>query len=290
MSIRVGGIYDRIHRDNDIESGAFLQVNCCGIYERATENSGILRPNGRSDYQLILIADGSAVFFHSGREITLASNEMLLIPPGVRNDYHYSNDVHAMWIHFTGTAVPALLAEYDLDPFTCYGISGTGPFFALADQIIREFRLRHVGYANNCSGLLLQMLTLAKRRIDAEYEAEKRRQSLDLTPVIEDMKTHFDESRDISVYAKMCSVSVSHFTHCFTKEFGVPPIKYLFSIRIEQAKYLLAETRLPVHEVASSVGFEDPLYFSRIFKKHIGIPPGQYRRMWHEKLSAQKNP
>lgn len=179
---------------------------------------------------------------------------------------------------------------YDLDPFTCYGISGTGPFFALADQIIREFRLRHVGYANNCSGLLLQMLTLAKRRIDAEYEAGKRRQSLDLTPVIEDMKTHFDESRDISVYAKMCSVSVSHFTHCFTKEFGVPPIKYLFNIRIEQAKYLLAETRLPVHEVASSVGFEDPLYFSRIFKKYIGIPPGQYRRMWHEKLSAQKNP
>lgn len=287
MPIKIGGLYDRSQRDNDIKANTFLQVNCCGIYEKALENRRTFRPNGRQDYQLILIEDGNALFHRNSHKLTLKSREMLIIPPGECNDYQYSEDVFAMWIHFSGTAIASLLNDYAMAPFTCYRVGSTSHFFVLAEQIIREFQLQHVGYANNCNGLLLQLLTLAKRRIDTEADKKKQPFPLDLSNVLEDMKTNFSQYRDISVYAKMCNISQSHFIHNFTRQIGMSPYKYLSTIRIDQAKYLLNQTDLSIRDISENVGFDDPLYFSKFFRKQTGVSPKQYRSQ-QEKLRLKE--
>ena len=60
---------------------------------------------------------------------------------------------------------------------------------------------------------------------------------------------------------------------------GVPPCKYLTSIRINKAKELLESTDCPVSEIGSIIGYENPLYFSRIFKKQTGLSPAAYRKV-----------
>ena len=278
MALKSGGIYNMLERDNDIESKDFLQVNSCGIYEQTVENAITVRPLGRKDYQMIIIAKGGAVFLHHGKEIILSGGEMILIPPFVRNEYRYIDYAHAMWIHFTGTAAEKIVRQYDIEPFCKYRISDTTHFFVYAEKIVKEFQLRKVGFMNNCNGYLLHILTLVKRRIDAEFFSENHRAVPDLTLAIEEMQTDFSKNRNISEYAEMFNISVSYFIHLFTQQFGGSPYQYLLSIRISQAKYLLTETNMRINDIAKNIGYDDPFYFSRIFKKHIGVSPSAYRK------------
>lgn len=289
MAVKVGSIYNRLLRNNDIESKDFLQVNCCGIYEHTAENAVTVRPNGRKDYQLIIIAKGGAVFLHDGKQIILTGGEMILIPPFVRNDYRYTDYVDAMWIHFTGTEAENIVRQYGIEPFCKYSISDTAHFFVYAEKIVKEFQLQRVGFMNNCNGYLLNILTLAKRRIDAELFAENHRAVPDLTLAIDKMQTEYSRTTNISEYAEMFNISDSYFIHLFTQQFGVSPYQYLLNIRMSQAKYLLSETNMRINDISDNIGYDDPFYFSRIFKKHIGVSPRSYRRSFQSDIIGIKD-
>lgn len=84
---------------------------------------------------------------------------------------------------------------------------------------------------------------------------------------------------DISVenMAKSFHFSRNYLYMLFKKEHGISPQAYLLNYRIEKAKELLRyEQNLSVSEVARAVGFRDPLYFSRIFHKKVGVPPSEF--------------
>lgn len=88
-------------------------------------------------------------------------------------------------------------------------------------------------------------------------------------------------------YMKKISVEeISHYTYLsttyvtkiFKEETGSTPINYLIGVRMNKAKDLLQDGTLSVKEVAKSVGYDDPYYFSKLFKKHCGLSPTLYRR------------
>ena len=58
---------------------------------------------------------------------------------------------------------------------------------------------------------------------------------------------------------------------------GESPYKFLLNIRMTEAKYLLTETSIQIADIAKNVGYDDPYYFSRIFKKYTGQSPSAYR-------------
>lgn len=280
MPVKVSGIYERTTLlNNDLESSNFLQVNCCGIFEQTAESSITIRPHGRKDYQLIIISNGSAVINHNDKEIILSNGDMIIIPPYERNEYIYSDPIDALWIHFSGTAINNILDSYQLKPFTKYSISNSSHFLSYAEKIIKEFQLKRIGYMNNCNGYLLNILTLAKRRIDEQLAKNSDLPQNVLNFIVEEMKTNFADCNDISYYAKMCNLSISRFAHLFTENYGLSPYKYLLNIRLSQAKYLLTQTNINISEIAKSVGYDDPFYFSRIFKKNFGISPNKYRQL-----------
>ena len=88
-----------------------------------------------------------------------------------------------------------------------------------------------------------------------------------------------DISSSVSIkdLAAMNNLSVSRFSHLFTQTYGMSPHSYRLKIKIERAKYLLTENDRPVKEVAEMLGFEDALYFSRMFKKYTGVSPQAFR-------------
>ena len=59
---------------------------------------------------------------------------------------------------------------------------------------------------------------------------------------------------------------------------GVTPMQYIISLRIQQAQRLLGTSEYNVTEVSSLVGYDNPLYFSRLFKKQTGMSPSEYRK------------
>ena len=73
-------------------------------------------------------------------------------------------------------------------------------------------------------------------------------------------------------------MSVCWFIRCFKRYMGVTPMQYLISIRMNRAKELLRNTDYSIQEISSLVGYENPLYFSRLFQRQTGRPPSVYRR------------
>ena len=97
-------------------------------------------------------------------------------------------------------------------------------------------------------------------------------------------------NRNISVesYAKQHHVSVCWFIKSFTQLTRLTPMQYIISVRIANAKSLLSDTNQSVSQIASAVGYDNSLYFSRIFKKHTGLTPSQYRHSATDGAYAQK--
>ena len=102
--------------------------------------------------------------------------------------------------------------------------------------------------------------------------------SYSILKVKEYMDQNYDQNIDTSSLADMTGVSVKTLKTLFLQEFGMSPSKYLIEIRMNVAKKLLATRKdLQIKEIANVTGYEDPLYFSRIFNKKVGINPTQYR-------------
>ncbi len=68
------------------------------------------------------------------------------------------------------------------------------------------------------------------------------------------------------------------FIRSFRLAMGMPPMQYITSVRLNRARMLLESTDYPIQEIGAMVGYDNPLYFSRIFKKQMGEPPSRYRK------------
>ena len=89
---------------------------------------------------------------------------------------------------------------------------------------------------------------------------------------------HYFEQITIDQLAGMIGVSKGYFFREFKKRFAVSPLAYQQMIRIEAAKTLLKTTSLQCGDIADRIGFNDPFFFNRVFKKHTGLTPLQYRK------------
>jgi AraC-like DNA-binding protein len=98
------------------------------------------------------------------------------------------------------------------------------------------------------------------------------------------MTQHLHQPLRIAKLAHMADVSSSHFFVLFKRWAGFSPIDYFIRLRVQQAERLLAATTMSVKEIAATLGYSDPCYFSRVFKSVRGIGPKGYRR----KLAASE--
>lgn len=91
------------------------------------------------------------------------------------------------------------------------------------------------------------------------------------------MLRHLDEPMQVATLAARANISPSHFFALFKRQIGCAPIDYFIRLRMQQACRLLDETGLSVKEVAATLGYDDPFYFSRIFKSVNEVAPSEYR-------------
>lgn len=96
---------------------------------------------------------------------------------------------------------------------------------------------------------------------------------------------HFCQPLSLADCAARLHLSVSRFSHLFTKTIGVSPYQYLLRLRLDQACALLLHTELDIRHIAQLVGFDDPSYFSRLFRKRFGENAGAFRTAYSQELS-----
>ena len=101
---------------------------------------------------------------------------------------------------------------------------------------------------------------------------------LPLRKAVEYLDAHFDQSLTLDILAGRAKLSVSRLAHRFKEETGRTLIEYLTWVRIGHAQRLLVETDKSCQKIADEVGYNNQSYFSRAFRRVVGITPRQFRR------------
>lgn len=126
---------------------------------------------------------------------------------------------------------------------------------------------------------LLEKKALFYQIIAKLLQSERHGQNKDSYPVIEDaiqyIQAHFMDPITLPSLAERYKLKSKYFSHLFTKYTGTGPIDYLIHYRMNKAQEWLQTKQFTVSAVARSVGYSDPYYFSRLFKKYKGVAPSQ---------------
>jgi len=123
----------------------------------------------------------------------------------------------------------------------------------------------------------LILLLIQSKNVESIFELITDLYSAKTIDLKEVIALHLFSNLSIDELAKLSNLSLSSFKREFKKEFNDSPKNYIISKKIEKAKELLQVSEMHINEIAYEVGFNDPLYFTRLFKKRVGTSPSAYR-------------
>ena len=100
-----------------------------------------------------------------------------------------------------------------------------------------------------------------------------------LKQVIEYIHINYPDSISLQTLSEICFMSPNYFCHYFKQEIGKTPISFINEYRIEKACEMLSESKVPISDIALSVGFDNFSYFIRKFREYKGVAPNKYRSL-----------
>lgn len=261
-----------------------LIVGSCGTYHLYTRpRLPTHRPRGRLDFQLLYIASGKAHFYfdHSEEDTVVNAGQMVLYRPKEPQRYVYYGEeqTEVYWVHFTGSDVTNILRSYGITGDMRVIPSGTSlEYTRIYKQMIQELQRCQTHYPEFLTLLLRQLFILIHRQLAREHRRKDAYLDAEMESALQFFNDHYNTDIRIEEYASSRGMSVSWFIRNFKQYTHTTPMQYLVERRMTNAQMLLETTNYNITEIGSIVGYDNPLYFSRIFRKQKGISPSEYRR------------
>ena len=147
-------------------------------------------------------------------------------------------------------------------------------------SLLREIETKGTGYEIVCQDFLEVLLIRLMRRTDFSLTPAppRKRGSKECAAVRRYIDGHFKENITLDQLSELAHVNKYYMVHAFSKEFGISPINYLISRRIEESRQLLSGTDHSLSQISHMLGFSSPSYFSQSFRKIEGVSPMEYRK------------
>lgn len=255
-------------------------MSSCGHLKKVDEpNFYVSRRYGRKDYQLIYVVRGMGTFDLPDQRLELHEGNILIYLPK-QPQYYIYNQIHnpeVYWVHFTGSQVEKILTEFNLLPRQVHKIGISAEICMLFDKMIEETHLKRPSFIALTNALLMHLLVMMSRSA-AGSDSSAQSCIKEIEQAILMFHQNYQKRISIQEYARKCGISPAWFTRCFNQRTGVSPQQYLTDIRIKRSMELLLSTSHNITEVASQSGYDNPFYFSRIFKNNIGCTPSEFRQ------------
>lgn len=261
-------VFGRGKLDSNKKWDSYLHVNNFGYYENS--DITVSRKKGRADYQLIVMTDGEATFSLGNESITVKKGFGVLYRPKEAQIYSGKN-CGFFWIHFSGYEAESLLERMGLTE-AVFQVPNVDAVHGICKKMLECTAILQSTTEDMlcaCFITLLSKLSQASANFDDG-----------IMKVINQMKSEGFKGLGSQEYAKIAKLSEYHFIRKFKKLTGSSPAVYKAKIITEKAIELMENTDMNVTEIASALGFDDALYFSRFFKKNTGISPKKYMEMY----------
>lgn len=255
------------------------------------------------DFELLYVSRGEAATTMNGRRYPLAAGQLIVLPAGV---YHQNEVVSAqgaklLGIHFDFFDELDIQTEADIvvgeeavqsDKFASEAVAeafeplSESPVYApplacvkLMEELVHEFSMRPAGYELACKALMLNILSQLLRAQRSRRLEDASVHGAKIAALMQGIEASPAGSWTNKELAAALGMNEDHFAKLFKKHAGMPPGEFVSAVRHREARKLLRETELSVEEVGGQVGHPDIHYFSRIFRRHEGISPREYRKL-----------
>lgn len=222
-------------------------------------------------YGLVYVLNGE-MFFKKEGEIKILKKGELSIGDVSGKRVYYGSDcdfLHYYWLDFTGYDAENFIKRMGFQTEAKYFVGEKVEFEECFHALFKEFAIR--------DALTMTRMEAATALLFSAFARAVHNKSKTTLASVEYIHKNYNKEIDMEMLAAMENFSYPHFFSVFKAFTGVSPSEYITRQRMNSACFYLAGTEHTIAEVASLVGYADPCYFSRIFKKKIGISPHQYR-------------
>jgi AraC-like DNA-binding protein len=237
------------------------------VYE--TEHDSLEQPFLRATYYLFLVTDGEAVLSVAGKEHKVAVGDLFFAFPGHPYELRSNGSFRYLYISFFGSCVYHIFDRLNI------GIDE--PVYRGFGKV-SEFWFSAISRLNKSNADLLSesvlLYTLSFLESDAEPPEIKQNGNTIFEMILEYVNNHYREhALTLSSVASIFFYTESYLSSMFKKQMRLGFNQYVNHLRISYALRLIENGCDSVRKIASESGFADPLYFSKVFKKNVGVTP-----------------
>lgn len=261
---------------------AHLVAGLTPILEGGHLDFTIDRPNGMRGYILHLTTKGLGAVCQGEHQFEVAAGSLMLFPPSIPHYYQRSPDsshwLHR-WVYFRPRAYWLEWLHWQHQRQGVFVQKITDPeefstFENLFSQVESLSKSSSIYKEDLATNMLERLLLMSKER-----DSDKQHQHPDarVTKVCNYISENIDSELSIKELSEVACLSPSRLSHLFKQQTGMTLKAWRDDQRITLAKHLLMTTGMPIGNISRMLGYTDALYFSRVFRKKVGVSPSEYR-------------
>ena len=230
---------------------------------RQENQESIIRQEGFSYHQLLFVTHGAGILEYDEKTGPLSQGCFWFIRKNVPHSYRATEEPFTTrWVCFDGTGANGMLDYFSLPSVSI--------FFPHRLALLRQQHQTLLeAAAQNAPAPLLSAHALGEKNTAAANNLEPLR-----TWICE----HYAEDLSLDDIARQARMSKYALCRAFRRDYAATPFSFLHSVRLQKAKELLVSRKdLTVREISVLVGFHDPVYFGRLFRRQEDITPNAFR-------------
>lgn len=254
------------------------RVGARSVLPKNWQGHNLILPDSKFYY----VEKGAIVVQINGQIITAGPDDLLLIPAQTLHSCWLTEECYAekSWCHFSlknGTS--GLFDNFNVSPIL--HVKDRAHVKKLFRQLFSSHKMK--APQKNLTATTA-ICGLVQYYFDHSSISQREVASDCIKQVLNFIDQHYAQDISLEQLAQLANYSTTHLSKCFRDATGLPPIRYLNIVRIEQAKYLLSYTDEPIGQIMEQCGFSDAAYFSRAFKKMLGYSPQKFRELYHTNI------
>lgn len=237
-------------------------------------------PHTHNHMELFYIVGGIGQFLIADQLYPVNPNNLVIINPNVTHTEVSLNAQPLEYIVLGIDGVELATGENSNGQFCILDYFESAEISGCLRNILREMEQKCPGYEDVCQAFMEILVIRLMRNTSLAVPPEPQVTSgnRQCAAVRRYIDIHFKEALTLEQLAEEAHMNKYYLSHSFKKEYGISPINYLISRRIEESKYLLAETDLSMSQISQLLGFSSLSYFSQVFRRTQGISPMEYRQ------------
>jgi AraC-like DNA-binding protein len=277
----------------DIEWGLYLL--CAGmahipahtVYPPAEHPSGyyFTWENGRvlNEYQINYITEGDGIYENKSGRYRIRPGSLLITKPG---DWHrYRPRKRSGWVeHYVGfrgnIAKQIFRHNWFASGKAVIDIGNREEFIDTYYKIFEYIIEEKPGFQQVAAGMIMKLLGYMIS-LDKQKDFSGKRVEYIIQNACFIIRENVEQEIDFKHFAEQNNIGYSYFRKMFKKYTGVPPVQYHLDLKILRAKEMLLSTDKIIKEISYELGFQSIYYFSRVFKKKMGVSPSEIRKTFN---------